>query len=514
MIEGKELSEEIKQRPLEMNSHRDLNVEVLPNSVLVLLRNSWGEIEWVLPVLWRLKQLNPSARIYTVFSSDSFYEEKFLFPALFRLLEDVSECVYRPFGMIGVETTWAWPVFASKQLIVDRSAESSDAELRIVERWEKLVGHLATLREKGEITEDVFEAKLEQVRTMAKDFQIGLVQKRETRSEEIENDYIHALLERELPEVKFDVIIRDAGYDFRFHQKIIDRFPEAPVIRGEHGFDLTNRAGSDVDQEFAKLAKKSMHLRGRADLWLTCCQNLSEYLRVYWKANDISEVGFPRLDLWWVEQVLEASANEITEMNLPNDCQPVLWLTRHVDDHCFTQESWTRIVRGTLKVISERPHVHLIVKPHPRQDLALLVKELEVLPSERWTLWMGSTLSAASKADVVISVWTSAILDAMAAGKPIIEYFEYPKEQINQAVGRDGQVTGGWREFGLVAPADSPADVHRLLDLWETEPNHEIWESQRKAFEELHPPSADHSEVTVREIARVVGTFREAGDAH
>ena len=63
-------------------------------------------------------------------------------------------------------------------------------------------------------------------------------------------------------------------------------------------------------------------------------------------------------------------------------------------------------------------------------------------------------MAAATQADIVISVWSSAILDALAVGKPVIEYFEYVKESFNQARGGDGLVTGGWRANGLAVPAN------------------------------------------------------------
>ena len=245
-------------------------------------------------------------------------------------------------------------------------------------------------------------------------------------------------------------------------------------------------------------------LAGRGDVWLCCSPGLADQRSVYWRDDRSALVGFPRLDRGWVARVLGASEREVAVHALPPTRPRVLWITRQIIRSSMDRDTWTRVVRSTLRVIAARERLHLVVKPHPRQNLPELYEEMRALPRERWTLWRGSTMSAAAQCDVVVSVWSSAILDALAVGKPVIEFFEYAKESINQSRDAAGRITGGWRAHGLALPADSEAELHALLDAWERDPGDARFVRQREAFAALHPEHADDTGRAVAEISRTL----------
>lgn len=475
----------------------------LPDSALLLLRNSWGEVEWFLPLLYRLKEERPDLEIYTIFTCDRFYDQRKYFPTLYNLLDAISERIYRPLDVIGVDTDWGWPKTSDFQLIVERPPKMSSSLAVALERTNSLAARLRESFGTGRIDEDEYRRQILKLKPTCDQLQKLLDEDHEDRAEELSQSYFQAIFDRDLAGRNFDLILRDNCLAFGFHRLVHERFGNARVARGAHGFDLTNRTGDNVYKAFVTKSADLRHVIGEGDVWFTCSQNLTDCMATYWKISDCANVGFPRLDRWWVDTVLSASGEEVARMNLPPAKQRILWISRQMADSCFDREPWMRIAQGTMRLVQERPDVHLIVKPHPRQSIEQLLEALQPLPQSRWTLWCGSTMSAAQQADVVVSVWSSAILDCLAVGKPVIEYFEYEKESINQAPEASGEISGGWRSNGLAVPADSTREVHRLLDLWNADPNNEVWRNQRAAFERLHPENADHTGAAVREISEL-----------
>ncbi len=474
-----------------------------PRRALMLLRNSWGEIEWFLPLLHRIKEEHPSTLIYTVFTCDRFFDEREYFPDLYTLLAQVSERIFRPLDVIGVDTDWDVPKHSEHQLIVDRPPRYRADLAEAVKRVTALRVRLRAAYDRRELSERDYLTKLQELKPMGDQLQGLLDRDLEDRAAELARAYVSAIFDRELAGQRFDLILRDDCFAFHVHTLIHERFPDARVVRGAHGFDLTNRTKEDVFQPYLATAQKVRHILGEGDVWLSCSSNLRDAHHTYFRQSNCPVIGFPRLDQAWVQKVLAVSAQLPAARRLPGSGARLLWISRQMTDSCFERGAWMRITEGVIRVVRERPDVHLIVKSHPRQSIPQLREALSALPDERWTLWQGSTMSAAVHADLVISVWSSAILDCLAVGKPVIEYFEYEKESLNQARDASGTVTGGWRAFGLAVPADCPEEVHDLIDLFQSDPEHEIWRNQRAAFERLHPRAADHTGAAFAEVRKL-----------
>jgi len=457
----------------------------------------------MLPVLHRIKQEREDAEIHTVFPSDRFFQESARNPSLLSLLEEVSTQILRPLPLIGVETDWATD-YVTPLTIVERFPSVPHEVAQACQNIQRLGLDAKASFERGQLSLEEFQSCMGQLQQLAAQMDQVLRAERETRTQQIEDEYLRALFDGPLRDCDFDLILRDNCADFRLHFRIFERLPEVPVVRGEHGFDMTNRTLESVDETCREQNRKSEVLSGRSDLWLCCRKRVADLLTLCRTDAATAVVGYPRLDREWQEVVVRASQQEVMEAGVPDDRPVILWITRPIAASYCNEESWTRITRATLRVFRQQPDFHVIVKAHPRQELERLHQELSELPRDRWTLWKGCTTSAASRADIAVSVWSSAVMDVLALGKPVIEFFEYAKESFVQARRPDGKISGGWREQGLVAPADSEADVHRLLELWRRNPEDSVWLQQRQAYARLHPVDADHTGLAVRAIARAV----------
>lgn len=77
-------------------------------TILALFHSSWGEVDWILPVLYKLKERDPGIQIFSMFEDDFLYVEKRNNITTSRLLHEVSDDVFFPARFSGI------PTFASQ----------------------------------------------------------------------------------------------------------------------------------------------------------------------------------------------------------------------------------------------------------------------------------------------------------------------------------------------------------------------------------------------------------------
>ena len=58
--------------------------------ILLIINDSWGEVDWILPVLWHLNTCW-NVKITVFFKSDEIYDEKSEYKDLYKLLDLVSD---------------------------------------------------------------------------------------------------------------------------------------------------------------------------------------------------------------------------------------------------------------------------------------------------------------------------------------------------------------------------------------------------------------------------------------
>lgn len=89
-----------------------------PAHILVVIQNSWGEVDWILPLLFRLKE-SAGARIQVYFSLEQVLEQAAMYKDLARGLELAAERVLGPEAVVGlarglaVRTKLAWEALPS-----------------------------------------------------------------------------------------------------------------------------------------------------------------------------------------------------------------------------------------------------------------------------------------------------------------------------------------------------------------------------------------------------------------
>jgi hypothetical protein len=96
---------------------------------------------------------------------------------------------------------------------------------------------------------------------------------------------------------------------------------------------------------------------------------------------------------------------------------------RHLDDQIITEETLRYILNVVYNTIRERgQRFRLRVKPHPYQNCEALKQYINAWPEAELTFDPPAMLGA--NADVVIAVYSSAVLDGLVFGAALIEYCE------------------------------------------------------------------------------------------
>ena len=120
-----------------------------------------------------------------------------------------------------------------------------------------------------------------------------------------------------------------------------------------------------------------------------------------------------------------------------------------------------------------------MLKPHPRQNHDELLKILQQYPEIRHIISNDTVSALAKDSQLIISMPSGIILDAVLSGKPVIEYFNFPafntilKDSFGQVpynifggIGcmLDGKITSVFRHMNLVYAADTMNQLEQYIE--------------------------------------------------
>lgn len=186
-------------------------------------------------------------------------------------------------------------------------------------------------------------------------------------------------------------------------------------------------------------------------------------------------IGPPKYDSSWMNYIAENNDLKSTNQNiisvgifLKNDSSPVY---QHMD---FDQSIYD-LVESCLNF----KNVYLKIKPHPRQNVNRLMKILNKFPKEKWSLTEESSILFIKNNDYIVSMLTGVIINALILNKQVIEFFDFHflnnlfnKRIIDKSpnvVGGlgsltdDGDVTSIYRRLNLVVGANTKQELSDAL---------------------------------------------------
>ena len=105
-----------------------------------------------------------------------------------------------------------------------------------------------------------------------------------------------------------------------------------------------------------------------------------------------------------------------------------------------------KLLKDIISVCLKGNAAHVIIKPHPRQDLQLLSKILNQYSREHLTVSEESAISLICKSNVVIAMPSSVIFTALIMERPVIEYLDF--NRINRILKRENKTISKGSIYG------------------------------------------------------------------
>lgn len=277
------------------------------------------------------------------------------------------------------------------------------------------------------------------------------------------------------------IILKDYNKDefSPYKQYLSDKCPDALLVNYPHSNHIYSNNQTDSVQQVEDPDAFSRH-----DLFLLC----SEHDIPHWSASvdrkKTRVVGYPRYDAWWVSRLLQSEEFSVSEeYQFAKQAEHVFfYISRGVHPHYLSQEDYEYLLHSIMVQTLQYENSVLFIKPHPRQDMEELLRMLRPYDPSRWMISGLHLMQLASLSDVVLSGWSSGILDTLAVGKPVIEFWRFGGKDPLCRKKEDGEYTTIYRELGLAAPANTSQELGALLAEALHNPASETWQHQAVNF--------------------------------
>ena len=170
-------------------------------------------------------------------------------------------------------------------------------------------------------------------------------------------------------------------------------------------------------------------------------------------------IGHPKYSDNWLHNYRETAKNFRSASSTRNKTS-ILILSRGFGSY-LDEESHNYLVETTIKVIHNQVSEYsLLVKKHPREKPSHWDNIVEQYPSVE--IVNEHILQLATRADFVISLWSSGAMDCFSLGVPVIEYWD-PNRHSKQQIPEGDAYTTIYRKLGIVLSANNEEELGRAI---------------------------------------------------
>ena len=301
-----------------------------------------------------------------------------------------------------------------------------------------------------------------------------------------------------LKNAKIELIFKDHGNDNNFLLQLQSIHP-AKCVSTPHG------TGIFLEPSGANFRKRK---NAKIDLFLTGdTTEIATFQKTIPSTATIQAVGRPRYDRWWIEHLAQLPVfRSSEEYKLAHKKKRVfLFATRGSSSSFFPTEVFENLVETVAEITLRQPGTLLLIKPHPQQDLKFIKSTMAQYDSNSWRISSLQTMQLAQISDFVISVVSSVILDAVAVGKPTVEFFQYVKGQHYFLKDENGKTVSAYSKLGIVATAERKDQLEALIKNY-FNGNHrsEQWKEHRQKTKEFLKLDNNASSRAIMEIDKIL----------
>ena len=171
-------------------------------------------------------------------------------------------------------------------------------------------------------------------------------------------------------------------------------------------------------------------------------------------------IGHPKYSDEWLHD-LRMKARKFRSSHNKRQTTNILVLSRGIGSY-LDEDSHKFLVEETINRISKNiENFKLIIKKHPREinshwdKLEAEYSKVEIINDH--------ILNLSTKADFVVTFWSSGAMDCYLLGLPVIEFFD-PNKNSKQQIFENKSFTTIYRKLGIVNPASSSAEFDEAIN--------------------------------------------------
>lgn len=396
-------------------------------SIVFFVKRNWAELDAGLPMLLACRRARPDWRLIAIFESAWMHQEQARFPALLTQLRSTADvCLWTrhaPASGLKIKRTAAG---GSRRSGLVYAARVVGWRL-----WAPVVAH-------------------SEVRALAR---VGE------------------------PAAPVGAFLHNHKAETPLERRLHRAFPGAVKIGFHHGSHPVVPAGERACEPKPSKGPPT-------DLFLGKTLDERDLVRFPGSQPDVRAVGFPKYDSEWLRSITASTWNEGPKPTTQKrHGRRWLFLTRGPVNEAMDPGDYTELLNALADALARRPDVQVLVKPHPREDLEALRAALPGQEGERWHLTNQHPYIAAKEVDLTIAMWSSVILDAAAAGSPVIELYRFRHASHYLAYLPNGRLASTHAATGICEPASNHEELERAIAAWESSGwDDPVWLPKRRAI--------------------------------
>ena len=293
------------------------------------------------------------------------------------------------------------------------------------------------------------------------------------------------------------LIFKDHGSDNSFLLKV-QAMHATKCVATPHG------TGIFIEQPGSNFRKPK---RAQIDLFLAGdSTEIPSFKKTVPSTTTIQAVGRPRYDRWWIEHLAQLPVfRSSEEYKLTRKNKRVfLFATRGPSSSFFPEDVFEYLVKSVAEITLREPNTLLLIKPHPQQDLKFIKSTMAQYDSSSWMISSLQTMQLAQISDFVICMVSSVILDAVAVGKPTVEFFQYVKGKHYFLKDEDGKTISSYNQLGMVATAEYKDQLETLIQDYFNNNHSEKWAEYHQKVKDFLKLDNNASSQAVMEIEKIL----------
>ena len=172
--------------------------------------------------------------------------------------------------------------------------------------------------------------------------------------------------------------------------------------------------------------------------------------------------GYLKYQKWWLNKILSTNLKKIyNRFTILVVTRPA----RNIKKGDFSEESYKYLVSSIMQISNKIKNSLVIFKTHPNNkgsENELLKSTLSSFSKDKWKIQNIHTLKLAKKANICISFQTSACMDCLAVKKFVVEFW-LNKSDYNFLIKKNNKHISVFKYFGLVESVDSKKKLEELI---------------------------------------------------